>query len=480
MKINTLSAGPTIKEHDNVITIWGELSDTDCKYSFMIVRILQGKIQAIDYSLVDKSRIGRVSFSNLDASKYFYQIAIVNTDNLSNTFINDENIWIKSELFSLDLSTKNFSVIFGSCRRYISFFGLPLFGTGKEGDKIFDSIYKHKPNLFLSIGDQVYYDPIGEFSRIKSYKGMRKLNKKMKSYNGIKTLMANTVSCEICDDHDIHKNNTNSIEQYLDSTTFNNAKRVYYEYQHYDGNVKNPLWYIVNKSLPKYNVSFFIMDVRTERDDTCFQKRHKEIISKQQMEQIKMWLVDNVSSLKFLVSSCPVLSQKENDSWYGYVEQQKELLNCLAQETNVYILTGDAHCARIGTYEIIDKSSIDPLLKKFYLTEILSSGLVAVNHDKGKEYNDFTDLSGYDVDNDFPHTIESEQEDGITIRTTFASKSFPSSNKPVGFSKIKNVFTRVVDNVYTKLVFNSNSFNVEIYNQDSDLLLEKMFEVYNL
>lgn len=475
IKIKQLKTGPVTKILNNTsIVIWGEFKKIKNKYPIFVVRILKSEIVQLKYIIVSKdTMIGRIVIENLPNIKYYYQTTCIYLENPFDDEINNaikqENIWDKSSLHKLDLSNDNYSLIFGSCRRYISIAGAPLFGTGKQGDKIYKTINKLKPKLFLSIGDQVYYDPVGNLFRTKSKSGMIKLNRKVRSFSGVKDVLSNTISAEICDDHDIHKNNTNSIIQYNDINTYNKAKEVYYNYQHYSGNKKDPLWYSFNKVLEHYTISFFIMDTRTERFD--FSSSNKQIISRTQMDSIKKWLLKEENSVKFIVSSCPILSQKENDSWYGYPEQQKELLNMLSMEKNIFILTGDAHCARVGVYDVSNLvSDLDPSINQFTITEILSSGLVAVNHDRGKEYNG-VDKEDYDEDNDFPLIIDNTSNKGVYIKTVSASSTYPQQPKTQPFAnRIRNIFTRIVDNVFTRMCFFESNIKIEIINQDGLLL----------
>lgn len=478
MQIKQLSTGPIIKYIDeNKVIIWGELKKNKNKIPVFVIRILKNEVVSLKYVVVEKdTMIGRVTIDSLANMKYFYQVSCLYLDRIGDlinidVIINNETIWHKSYLYTLDLSNTDYSIAFGSCRRYISILGIPLFGTGKEGDKIYNTINKLQPKLFLSIGDQVYYDPIGRINRVKNINEMRNLNKKIKSFPNIKDLLSNVLSAEICDDHDIHCNNTNSITQYNDKTVFNNAVNTYYEYQHYSGVKTDPLWYSFRKKLEHYDISFFIMDTRTERND--FPTGKKMIIGDKQMIAIKDWIYKEEESVKFLVSSCPIISQIEEDSWYGYPEQQKELINLISMEKNIFILTGDAHCARIGVYEVSNLvPALEPHFGNCMVTEILSSGLVAVNHDHGKGYNILMDTEDVNMKDygDFPIIIDNRHRGGIFAKTLFSTNTYPNPNKPHGLNNIKNIITRVVDNVFIQIEFFSSYLKAKIINQDGKIL----------
>lgn len=481
MKLYNLKYGPVIKGGTfNDVTIWGLPKIKKNCYNFLIVKLQQGDNIIIKKVIVNDSdyNTGIIKFTELSNKQVTYQAASLCIKKKSTMYNEELLLWDNITSYTFDLNIDDFSFIFGSCRRYISIGKIKLFGTGENGDKIFEAIQKQNPKLFLSIGDQVYFDPVGNLTRITKLKDMRKLYCKVRNFENIKNLMATVPTYEICDDHDCHRNDTNWFMQHDENIIACNARKAYYEFQHFDRTSPN-LWYTFDKQVKDKTVSFFVLDTRAERNESLLDSNIKKIISDEQFAAVEAWLsIDH--AIKFLVSPTPIVSQNSIDSWFGYPEQQKRLLLALQNVPNIFLLVGDAHCARIGTYQVCltDKST-------FSVTEILSSGLVAVNHDIGKDYAVYVErpkeyrynfnkfINDYDNNNDFPFILDNSIHQGLKLITTLSTKSYPSPNKPTGFNKVKNLYKRVIDNVFTKITYDGSSLIVDIYNQDNILLHEE-------
>ena len=147
---------------------------------------------------------------------------------------------------------------------------------------------------------------------------------------------------------------------------------------------------------------------------------------------------------------------------------------------NVVILTGDAHCARTGIYEVYDEMNT---CIGYKLTEILSSGLAAINHDRGKKLGhipmNLTEdyIKKYNEDNDFPYIIDNRANGGLKFVTSYSSDCYPRQKSNTIKNKIKNVVTQIVDNVYTNLTVNRDRLIVEVYNQDGELLNSEIIQL---
>jgi hypothetical protein len=475
MKFKDPKSGPIIKgaTSSKSIWIWSAIKYKKKYVNFIIIKLLCTNTgECISkYCTVSDDGIGSILFNDVTKSTYNYSVKAVYIKpdeiplfkNLANNNVLDQPI------YEINLKRSDFSFVVGSCRRNINFFGLSLFGTGQAGDKIYKSIANLDPLFFLSLGDQVYLDPVGSFMQAKSVDDIRKLYIKMRNYKHIRKLMSETICYEICDDHDSHCNDTNWFKRNMDATTFKNAMQVYKEFQQPDKN-KKELWYTFDGNYKNLAISFFVLDTRSERDESMLKNDIKMMISCEQLVAFKFWLAQHKNDVKFICSPTPFLSQNSLDSWHGYPEQQYELLNAISKYNNVFILTGDAHCARVAKYEIEDKSSG----ATFQLYELLSSGLVAVNHDIGKEYDEKYNNNSlnYDKDNDFPFLIET---DNILIKTVYASPTFPNPNKPITIcDRVSNIWKQIVDNVFMRIEFTSKDFIAQIYNQDQILLYQKV------
>jgi len=394
--------------------------------------------------------------------------------------------WNNSYVGEITINGNNtFSFCFGSCRRYTKLMGLTLYDTGTNSDVIYSAIERQKPDFFLSIGDQVYFDPFGYIS-YKSLKSKCKLYRKV--YNMIyhRNLYASIPIYHMCDDHDIQHNNTCKKDRLKHPETFKDGLIAYSRYQYMHGPENLPLdgnlWYTFDiEKLPGDGkcATFFVMDTRTHRNEKI-----GKMIEEYQMKALIDWIHDRskIDWVKFIVSSVPFLSQNTDDSWYGYPVQQREIIDLIFQAKNVFILTGDAHCARFASYGIYSDGN-----KLGSITEILSSGLVAVAHDKGKSYNRYTQgqlsdelIEVYNKHNDFPYEINNEIDGrgGYQIITMYSSPSYPSpNNETTIFDKIKSLRKRIVDNVFVKIKDNGGiKLMAIIFNQNGNLLYSQSFD----
>lgn len=409
---------------------------------------------------------------------------------LSNTDDDYDLDWTDSFKGKVNLHLdKPLSFVVGSCRKLINIGPINLFGTGNEGDIIYQSIKELNPDLFLSIGDQVYFDSMGNINRCVSLKSMTKLYRKTYNFEHHKRLCSSVPVYRTPDDHDRHMNNCNLITRERDPIGFANAGRAYQLYQHHYGpayNRNEPIWRDVN--IDKYNnrnTSFFIMDCRSDRNDINHMDSlydNSTMISSRQFNDFRNWINSFKNStdcdiVKFVVTSVPLLSQDTADSWYGFSLQQKEIIDLILSSKNIFVLTGDAHCCRSAIYSIYNNN--DDYLGD--ITEILSSGLVAINHDRGKPFDvdvvseDY--IRNYDNDNDFPLIVDNTLNKGYKFRTIYATPCYPQPNKATGINFIKQLFHRVIDNTFTKVQVLDNYILVEIYNQNKRLLHTQKYDL---
>jgi phosphodiesterase/alkaline phosphatase D-like protein len=410
-------------------------------------------------------------------SVYEYQMGylVIKTKNLHGEYFdNPENImtnfdWTHASYGTFKTGNGDYtSFVFGSCRKWIKVFGKEVFGLGKSADQVYDAIRSHSPDFFLSVGDQIYLDPVGKnLLQCRSFKSMVERYDKVRNYNNIKRLMANTCTYEICDDHDHLCNDSNYDRRKKYKKIYKNSIRAYFYYQSIGGpmshNKENhkPLYYTFERD----HACFFVMDTRDERDERS--ELSKKIISKKQMDAIQEWLFANVNDnrVMFLVSPTPILSVTSRDSWFGYPKQQAKLIDMIvaAKNKNFFILTGDVHCCRVGVYEVyLDNNNVSP--SDYLLTEIASSGLASLTNSHGKECNahsketmiDFN-VEEYSHHNDFPYELDNTAHGGVKLVTYYAKNSFPQRNDQIS----KGVFTKIT--IKDRMV-------VETFNQNNNLL----------
>lgn len=370
------------------------------------------------------------------------------------------------------------SFVFGSCRRWIKIFGTEICGMGASADQVYNAIRSHSPDFFLSIGDQIYLDPLCKnVLQSKSFKDMVKRYDKVRNYDNIKRLMANTCTYEICDDHDHLVNNSNYALRKKYKNIYKNSIKAYFYYQSING----PFAYSKEQHEPLYynfereHAAFFVMDTRDERDERSVLS--KKIISKKQMSHIEEWLNANASSEKilFLVSPTPLLSQTSQDSWFGYPKQQAKLLQMIEKcsNKNIFILTGDVHCCRVGVYQMFVNKGVqqqEVLCDRLFI-EIASSGLASTSHSHGKEckthkiHNESTtdllfDVDNYNSNNDFPYELDNIPNGGVKLVTYYAKESIPKRSDKIS----KGVFTKIT------IKDNKETMTVEMFNQNNNLL----------
>ncbi|MCA9750270.1 MAG: alkaline phosphatase D family protein, partial [Romboutsia sp.] len=327
--------------------------------------------------------------------------------------------------------------------------------------------------------------------RCKTIESMSELYRKTYNFKHHKILCSSVPVYRTPDDHDRHMNNCNLETKERDPIGFANASRAYQLYQHHLGPASNyiehnEIWRDVNiNKLHHRDSTFFIMDCRSDRNEICYLdsiNNFSTIISFRQMKDFEQWIEkhrDNNEMVKFVVTSVPLLSQDTNDSWYGFPEQQKKVIDLILSVRNIFVLTGDAHCCRSGTYSIYNYE--DRYLGK--ITEILSSGLFAVNHDRGKPFNETIAteeyINDYNKNNDFPYIVDNSiNNKGYKMVTDYATPCYPRPNKARGINVIKQLFCRVIDNTFIKIKVLDNDIEVEIFNQDGRSLHLNRYELY--
>ena len=358
--------------------------------------------------------------------------------------------------------------IFGSNRKYIDF-GPIDFGT-KSGDIIFKSMADQEDIQFvLNVGNKVYYDPTGKLQRKESLKDMRELNRKVFNCYWQRKLYKHIPGYDICDDRDLHMVNAGQKTRSYYPYSYINGMKAYREYQHYLGpkeSAGKPLYY----SFERNGAHFFVLDVRSRRMEF---NANPTIISPNQQTDFIYWITDPAKrdKYKFIISPVCIVSKTDKDSWSGFPKQQLKIIETILGNdldgepiNKVVLLVGGAHCSRLGVYDVYDNDG--KLLGN--LTEIISSNLVVTDYDKGKPFTEFIEISGYDDNNDFPHTIDHTYDGGLKFVTRMASLCFPNAPVQHTFSnKIVSNFRRIADNSFIRITEHEGTILVRIINQNN-------------
>lgn len=464
-----LSVGPLIKgqRFEKDIGIWIKGEGKNDFYTYGVIQLDDRNLFIIELR-PENDYIYLKKFSNLSDGEHKYRAGYFFSK--ENNLDNDNFNWNTILYYYFNIDTQNkLNFCFGSCRKLVRFKGYNLFGTGKEGDIIYKTI-KDQPCLdfFMNIGDKVYFDFMGGV-KYKTLDQKRKIYQTVYNFDYHKQLHQELQGYDICDDNDIQMRNAGQKTKNKYPLEYKDGVKAYYEYQHIDGplSAQKKFYYIFEKK----NASFFVFDTRSERKELL---DTPQIISKEQEIYFKEWIQDDnlKNKIKFVVSSVPMISQKGKDSWYAFPLQQRKILRYMCDVENVFILTGDAHCARLAVYNIYKKDDSISIKKENgeflgSLTEIVSSGLVALSHDKGKMFTRYNNHDDYDKNNDFPKIIDQTGKGGLRMVTKFSSTSYPNPHKAKGIiQNIKNTYKNVVDNVFVKITqIEDNKLKVSIINQ---------------
>lgn len=446
------TCGPIIKgvindKSTSQINIWARGKKCRNNEQCYVISRLCGVRTLEEYIDVQKAEqihdyIVTARYTDLDNSQeYVYDIGYIHAKSLDNLNALEWKDACRG-VVKLD-SYDEVLFAFGSCRYHLACGPFDMFGTGKEGDKIYQAILEKKVDFFISLGDQIYLDSLGSLARSTELDEIRRKYRKIFSYPCIQRLFSSVPIYAICDDHDIHRNNTNQELQLKDHKAYNNAVRAYLEYQYHGAPCcsKIKLYYTFDRA----DCTFFVMDTRTERT-------LDNIVSPEQMDAVESWAHDpaNQNKIKFLVSSVPVVSQDDPDSFFGFPKQQKQLIELLYMSglTNVFLLVGDAHCARVAQY------TVSPAIT---ITEIMSSGLVAVKHDT--QYKNF------------PNMIDNRANGGLCFKMIGRVDTYPNPHKPNSIAKkLKYPFKIVADNVFVTIAVKNDCLQIGIYNHKGNLL----------
>lgn len=364
-----LNLGPIVGHTTyNSVRVWGRGEERDGMRCQGVAQIwtVDNKQIASEWCRMgtDYDYTGIVDFNNLTAqTRYICRFGIVYT-NVEEGQMGDSSAVDLKECSIADFKTMpdsdfdNISFVFGSCRY------MRLNEKSGRSDKAFRSILKQmesgtRTDCVLMAGDQIYSDMGGpkrtDAETVDEYR-----NRYHKAFGTIhiRKLMSRCPTYMAMDDHDITNNwamdrlhdGSDDIESLQNQ--FGAAMNAYHSYQliHSPAFVRLEDKLISDRPEKLYyqfdlgSSRFFVMDVRTERYEMF-----KQMISNEQMESLKNWMLSNRENLKFIVSAVPFFPDipkfLKEDRWTGFVEQRKEILDFIKYNNikRVVFLGGDVH-----------------------------------------------------------------------------------------------------------------------------------------
>ncbi len=279
---------------------------------------------------------------------------------------------------AVPLRTPTASFVFGSCRYLLRLFGGSFFDT--RGDKTFRSINRQidagrSTDLLLMVGDQIYADDLAFLGPDDRLDEFLSRYRKVFGQPHLRKLMGRIPTYMCLDDHEI-SNDWGQDRFKKEQDLFAAAIHAYecYQFVHGPGfqfsgrpdrsDTPCKLWYTFRHG----KSAFFVMDTRTERFSAS---KPPQLITPEQMNALKRWLVAPGGTTKFVVTSVPFFPDSHSgaqDQWSGFDHQRIEILDfiCTRKVSKVVFLSGDVHCSMAGQL----KCSSDP---NFLVTSIISS-----------------------------------------------------------------------------------------------------------
>ncbi len=207
--------------------------------------------------------------------------------------------------------------------------------------------------FMIHAGDQIYIDAMAKPGPgVNSVEAYRERYNLSWGHEAAQSFFRKLPHFMVLDDHELINNFDNDLERPL-SRPLRDYKmfglKAYNEFQHaHNPDTPNAEYYY---TFDYGNVSFFVMDTRTERYSS-----RGEMISETQLHAFIDWLDRNHGKKKFLVTGVPFLAKTTaigggdpSDKWYGDVfgRQRAEILRLLFRRniTDLVVLSGDIHAA---------------------------------------------------------------------------------------------------------------------------------------
>lgn len=240
--------------------------------------------------------------------------------------------------------------------------------NAEDGKRVFKNLSNirrvDKPSFMLHAGNQIYIDAPAQSSPIQADLFIRKYNDAWKTREAAEFL-GRIANYSAINDHELYFKYANDTEYDYKPASYYlmEALPAYQNYQH----LRNPHTYGSSKLYYHYNYAgnaFFVMDVRLER----YQFGKRQMISAEQMEAFKAWLIDNKDIPKFVVTPVPFAAIKEtyfSEYWSSetYHQQKEELLYFIKVNhiSKLVFLTGQGNASLHSTISI-KRGNDEPLV----------------------------------------------------------------------------------------------------------------------
>nr|MBP7831772.1 alkaline phosphatase D family protein [Candidatus Paceibacterota bacterium] len=199
------------------------------------------------------------------------------------------------------------------------------------------------PLFSIFPGDQIYGPSSGTKSSLEAYY--------QDNWNDspLRTFLKNIPGFFIWDDHELFDPPSGPGNDWDGGKAgdYNISRTVYEEYQ----NSVNPSPLVPGETYYSFTVcdtSFFVADSRSYRSPTSStDSTNNDMFGSAQVAHMKSWLLNNTSTIKFLVSPSPWPDNvaNGNDSFRGFDNERQEMYRFIKQNNikNVFILSGDQH-----------------------------------------------------------------------------------------------------------------------------------------
>ncbi|MDX1416423.1 MAG: alkaline phosphatase D family protein [Candidatus Promineifilaceae bacterium] len=390
VKVRPVSVGPILGATDgSSARIWGrgvwEMTDSGPRRCFGVARLRPSSSSHYRQPVFFKMNpnfdmTGVVLLDDLEAERsYDYQMGYFFSElDLSGLSADYPLDWSGIEHISFRSGAEDpsraRSLVFGSCRYLLRLFGGSWFD--QRGDKTFRSILRQidqglQTDLVLMLGDQIYADDLGFLAPDQTLDEYNARYRDAFSQPFIRELMSHIPTYMTLDDHEIEdawpENATPrdmvvkypaAIHAYQTYQSSHNPLLPMVAANHMVG-VPQKFWYTFRDGC----CDFFVTDVRTERtlsDDPlqCL------IMSDEQLDALRSWLVDGSGLIKFVVTSVPffpdpVSESDRKDKWSGSPTQRGQVLDVIRDHDvpKVVFLGGDYH--RSLTSEVVSPGKPD-------------------------------------------------------------------------------------------------------------------------
>ncbi len=412
MKVNGLTVGPIIKGTEGTsVRIWGRgeykpvsRKDKRPKRCLGVIRVRAKGAQVFQKPQFFKMNpnfdmTGVAILDGLREEKeYDYQIGYVFSNlDLVSGMSKLALEWSKASRGRVKTASMNGkqprSIIFGSCRNLLLLFGLSWYDN--RGDKTFLSMLKqikagNPVDDLLMIGDQIYADDLNFLKQDETLDQFNRRYQLAFSQPFIRELMACVPTYMTLDDHEIEDNWPTKATKKDWITKYPAAIHAYMTYQASGSPLfsvnaqKRKLEGVPEKLSYTFRdgcCDFFVLDTRTDRDSAV-----NEIISREQLDDLKTWLTDSSGRVKLIVSAVPFFPDHKTESpdkWGGFLGQRTELLDLVRDNKikRVVFLSGDVHCSM--TAELVSPSN-----PGFKIISIISSAFFwPYSHPKASKFH---------------------------------------------------------------------------------------------